>query len=246
MSAAAVISPHAVLGDGVEVGPFTVVGPDVEIGDGTKIGSHCVIGHPATGATGPLRIGPDSVIRSNTVLYTASTYDARLETGHHATLREGITAGVNLRVGTSCDVQGAARLGDHVRLHSGVFLCQGSVLEDYVWVFPHVVFTEDPHPPSDGHNAGPHVERYAVIAAHATLLPGVRIGEGAVVAAHSLVTKDVAPGAVVAGVPARPRGEATDIVLRDGSGPAYPWRRHFRRGYPDDVVRAWDAESGES
>jgi hypothetical protein len=48
---------------------------------------------------------------------------------------------------------------------------------------------------------------------------------------------------VVAGVPAQIIGEAKSIKLRDGSDEAaYPWTRHFHRGYPDDIVGAWKAD----
>ncbi len=72
------------------------------------------------------------------------------------------------------------------------------------------------------------------------MLPGVRIGTRSVVAAGSVVTKDVQPDTLVAGVPARDRGAASQVILRDGTGrPAYPWMRHFHRGYPLGVVEEW-------
>jgi acetyltransferase-like isoleucine patch superfamily enzyme len=239
----AIVSPEAELGAGVEIGPFSVVHANVVLGDGAVIGSHCVVGHPAPGASGPLRLGPGATIRSHTVLYEGSEFGPGLETGHHVTLREGIRAGVDLRVGTQGDVQGDARFGDYVRLHSNVFVSKRTAIEDFAWIFPGVTFTEDPHPPSDGCNAGAAVGRYAVVAAAATLLPGVTIGDDAVVAAGSLVTHSVEPGVLVAGIPARPRGPASGVRLRDGSQrPAYPWRSHFARGYPPEVIDAWRAE----
>jgi acetyltransferase-like isoleucine patch superfamily enzyme len=235
------VSPEATIGTGVRLGPFCVVHPNVVLEDDVVIGSHCVIGHPsATDGSPPLHIGRAARIRSHTVLYEGSSYGPGLETGHGATLREGIRAGVNLRAGTLCDLQGDAQVGDYVRLHSNVFVCKRTVIEDFVWVFAGTVFTDDPHPPSDGSNAGVHVGRYAVIAASVTLLPGVRIGEDAFVGAHSLVSRDVQPGMFVAGVPAEARMPVSEIRLRDGTeAPAYPWRRHFHRGYPEEVVREW-------
>jgi len=236
------ISADAAIADDVVIGPFCVVHANVVLEAGTEIGSHCVIGHPSPRANAsPLRVGPGARIRSHCVLYEGSAFGPGLETGHHATLREGIGAGTNLRVGTFGDVQGDSVLGDYVRLHSNVFIAKASTIEDFVWVFPHAVFTDDPHPPSDGPQvAGPHVERYAVVGAAATLLPGVRIGAGAVVAAQSVVTADVAPETIVAGIPARPRGDASSVMLRDGSGrPAYPWTTHFARGYPEEISGRW-------
>jgi acetyltransferase-like isoleucine patch superfamily enzyme len=239
----ALVDPAARLGEGVEVGPFSIVHAGVELGAHTVVGSHCELGHPATGEdAGPLRIGPGALIRSHSVLYAGSVFGERLQTGHRVTLREGIRAEEDLRVGTLCDLQGDASFGRHVRLHSNVHVGRGSTVEEFVWIFPYVVLTNDPHPPSDGFHAGATIERFAVVATSAVVLPGVRVGEGSLVAAHALVRDDVPPGAVYAGVPGKVRGQIDRIQLADGSGPAYPWRRHFHRGYPEDVVQSWLAE----
>ena len=242
----AFVHPEAELGDGVEIGPFTIVHADVHLGAGSVVGSHCEVGHPAPGDPGPLRVGAGALIRSHSVLYAGSTFGAGLQTGHRATLREGIIAAEDLRIGTLCDLQGDTTVGRHVRLHSGVFVAKGAMIGDFAWVFPHVVLTDDPHPPSDGSNAGVTLEPYAAVAASAVLLPGVRVGEGALVAAGALVRADVPAGMLCAGVPGTVRGPVDRILLTDGSGPAYPWRRHFHRGYPEAVVREWRAEFDET
>ncbi len=239
----ALVDPQARLGDGVQVGPFTIVHAGVELGAGTVVGSHCELGHPAAGGdAGPLRIGAGSLVRSHSVFYAGSTFGPGLQTGHRVTVREGVEAAEDLRVGTLCDLQGDTRVGRHVRLHSNVHVGRGSAVGEFVWVFPHVVLTNDPHPPSDGFHAGATIARFAVVATSAVVLPGVRVGEGSLVAAHALVREDVPAGTVCAGVPGRVRGAVEQIPLGDGSGPAYPWRRHFHRGYPEDVVREWLAE----
>lgn len=241
------ISPAATIGSDVDIGPWTVVHDNVVIRDRVAIESHCVIGHPTPLAEGEsLVIGEDSLIRSHSVFYEGSRFGPGLRTGHHVTVREKFVAGPGLQIGTLGDFQGHATVGDYVRTHSGVQINHGTQIGSYVWIFPHVVLTNDPHPPSDGFLAGVVVEDYAVIAAMACVLPGVRIGARALVAAHSLVTKDVEPDSVVGGVPAKRLGATKGILLKDGSGrSAYPWMRHFHRGYPADVVRMWSERFGE-
>jgi hypothetical protein len=60
------------------------------------------------------------------------------------------------------------------------------------------------------------------------------------------VSKDVPAGMIAVGSPAELRGPVTRLPMRDGSGrPAYPWVRHFQRGYPEDVVQGWLAALAE-
>jgi acetyltransferase-like isoleucine patch superfamily enzyme len=129
--------------------------------------------------------------------------------------------------------------GNFVRLHSNVFVGPNALIKDYVWIFPHTVLTDDPHPPS-AVSLGVTLEEFSIVAASCCLLPGVTVGSQALVGAGSLVKHDVEPGWVVAGQPSKKIVEASKIKLKDGSGHfAYPWTRHFHRGYPDDVVAQW-------
>lgn len=239
----ALVDPAARLGAGVEVGPFSVVYANVDIGHDSVIGSHCEIGYPTPLADGePLVIGASALIRSHSILYEGSEFGEGLVTGHRVTIREKTTAGKNLQLGTLDDIQGDCRFGDYVRLHSNVHVGKGSNIGNYVWIFPYVVLTNDPHPPSEV-QLGVTVEDFAAIATMSVILPGVTVGKGALVAALSSVSRDVHPDCVVAGSPARFLCETSRLRLKDGSGlPAYPWRRHFHRGYPEDVVTDWIEE----
>jgi acyl-[acyl carrier protein]--UDP-N-acetylglucosamine O-acyltransferase len=241
----AIVSSRARLGTGVSIGAYSIVHDNVELGDGCEIGSHCEIGHPSPRAAGqPLVIGAGSLVRSHSIFYEGSTFGERLITGHRVTVREGTAAGVNLQIGTLGDIQGTCRIGDYVRFHSNVHIGQHSTVGDYVWIFPYVVLTNDPHPPSEVMR-GVTLEDYVAVATMSIVLPGVRVGRGALVGAHSSVSRDVAPDMVVAGAPAKTVCPTSNIQMRDGSGqPAYPWRRHFHRGYPEAVVEKWLAEFG--
>jgi acetyltransferase-like isoleucine patch superfamily enzyme len=246
VASSATISPRARIGNGVEIREYTIVHDNVVLGDGTVVGAFCELGHASsTEVAGPLEIGPGSLIRSHSVLYEGSSFGPELRTGHHVTLREGLRVGRNLQVGTLSDLQGRTTIGDHVRLHSNVHIGQWARIGSFVWLYPYTVLTNDPHPPSDGCFAGVEVGDYAVVATMCCLLPGVKVGTRALVAAHSLVNRDVAPDTVVGGSPARPLGPTSGILLRDGSGePAYPWMRHFHRGFPPEVVARWRDEFG--
>ena len=242
ISELAVVSPKARIGKDVTIGPWTIVHDDVEIGDRTTIESHCEIGHPTKLADGrPLTIGADSLVRSHSIFYAGSAFGPGLTTGHRVTVREKLSAGVSLQIGTLSDFQGHGTIGDYVRTHSSVHIGQGTMIGNYVWIFPYTVFTNDPHPPSEVRE-GISVEDFAVIATMVTILPGRRIGARSLVGAHSLVNRDGPPDTLVSGVPAKVRGQTSDILLRDGSGrPAYPWSGHFHRGYPEEVIERWAA-----
>jgi len=114
--------------------------------------------------------------------------------------------GANCNICAGCFIENDVVLGDNVTIKNGVSLFDGVALEDGVFVGPNATFTNDPAPRS-GHRPAAFlrtvVRRGASIGANATLLPGITIGEGAFVAAGSVVTRDVPAGALVMGNPAR-------------------------------------------
>jgi len=240
----AIVYEGAKLGKNVRIGPFSIVYSNVVIGDGVVIGAHCEIGHPVFGEIklSPLEIGENSFIRSHSIFYEGSTFGENLITGHRVTVREKTFAGRDMQIGTLSDIQGTCHIGNFVKLHSNVHIGQHSRIEDYVWIFPYVVLTNDPHPPSNV-MMGVIVEKYVAIATMSVILPGVTLKEGALIGAHSSVAKDVAPDTVVSGAPAKFICNTDQIKLKDGSGKsAYPWRRHFHRGYLPDAVKQWISE----
>ncbi|MEM9642376.1 MAG: acyltransferase [Pseudomonadota bacterium] len=240
------ISKTARLGRNVTIGAFTIVHDNVQIEDNCHIGAQCEIGTASPLSDGtPLKIGEGSVIRSHSVFYEGSSFGPNLTTGHHVTVREGVTAGRNLQIGTQTDIQNNCRIGECTRMHSGVFVAPDAVLGRFVWLMPHVALTNDPHPPSHV-SLGVSVDDYAVISARSVILPGVTVGRDALVGANSTVTKDVDAGMIAVGSPARSVGPVSSIQFKAEAGRApYPWRRHFHRGYPADVVETWKQEFPE-
>lgn len=234
------VSSNAILGGNVTIGPFTIIHAGVEIGANSEIGSHCEIGVPSRLAeSNTLFLGESSLIRSHSVFYTGSTFGEKLVTGHHVTVRENTVAGCCLQLGTRGDIQGHCQIGDYLRTHSHVHIGQQSKIGDYVWMFPDVLLTNDPNPPSEI-LLGPIVEDFAVLAAKSTLLPGVRIGKNAVVGAQSLVGLDVPDGMLVSGSPAKIVGPASILRMRDNPGvKVYPWNKRFHKGYSEQVLDSW-------
>jgi acetyltransferase-like isoleucine patch superfamily enzyme len=228
------------IGSHCSIGPHATIYYGVKIDSDTTIEGYCEIGYPTPLADGKhLTIGKSSLIRSLSVFYAGSTFGSKLVTGHRVTVREKTVAGENLQIGTLSDIQGDCVIGDYVRFHSNVHIGKKSKIGNFVWLFPYVVLTNDPTPPSET-LAGVAIGDYSIVSAMSTILPGVIIEPRSLIGAHSLVTKNVPEGMVVGGVPARIFGIASDVKLRDGSGrPAYPWISHFCRGYPSGIIERW-------
>lgn len=239
----AIVSDKAIIGENVQIGPFCVVYDNVEIGDNSVIESFCELGVMNKFCDNlPLRIGKNSHIRSHSIFYAASVFGDNLITGHRVTVREKTMVGKGFQIGTLGDIQGQCEIGDYVKCHSNVHIGNKTKIGNYVWIFPYVVLTNDPHPPSEV-LIGCEIDDFAVIATMSVVLPGVKVASDTLVGAGSIVGKDVEPGWVVAGNPAKPICEITKIKLKDGSGrSAYPWRTHFHRGYPQHEIEKWLAE----
>jgi acetyltransferase-like isoleucine patch superfamily enzyme len=115
------------------------------------------------------------------------------------------------------------RIGDRVKIHNNVYLAQFTTVEDDVFIGPGVTTTNDRHPVCTKCMKGPTIRRRARIGGGAALLPGVEIGESALVGAGAVVVRDVPPFAVVAGNPARVIGDVRKLRCRCGEKDlAYP------------------------
>lgn len=129
--------------------------------------------------------------------------------------------GAGTRIGAFVEIQKGATVGERCKISSHSFICEGVTLEDEVFVGHGVMFTNDVYPRStnedgtlqtsaDWQMASTLVKRRASLGSNATILPGLTIGEGALIGAGAVVTRDVPDYAVVVGVPARIVGQATD------------------------------------
>ncbi|TYT76142.1 N-acetyltransferase [Desulfobotulus mexicanus] len=134
----------------------------------------------------------------------------------YAVVFEDAVLGEDCNICAHTLIEGDVIIGDRVTVKSGVYLWDGARIESDVFIGPNATFTNDPMPRSKVYPDrffGITIRRGASIGANATLLPGVTVGEYAMVGAGTVVTEDVEPYAVVAGNPAR--------VLRFLSGKSF-------------------------
>jgi acetyltransferase-like isoleucine patch superfamily enzyme len=236
----AIIEAGAVLGANCSVGHFSIIKSGARLGNGVSIGSHCVIGVESELAkTDSLEIGDSAVIRSHSVIYIGSRIGENFVTGHHVTIRENVTFGASVQVGTLSDIQGDCEIGEFSRLHSNVHVGKLSKIGCFVWLYPYVVLTNDPTPPSANLH-GVTLEDFAVVATMSTVLPGITIGFGSLIGAHSLVQKNIPAEVVAVGSPTRVIKNVSQLgTLDDGVTPLYPWHNHFTRGYPDNLAERY-------
>lgn len=118
------------------------------------------------------------------------------------------------KVGAFVEIQKGVRVGKNCKISTHTFICEGVIIEDNVFVGHNVSFINDKHPRATNPDGSMQTEadwkvvptvvkQGASIGTSSTILCGVTIGENAIVGAGSVVTKDVAPNTVVAGVPAK-------------------------------------------
>lgn len=259
------IHPNTKIGENVRIGHNTIIEEDcviedncvieenvivrrgVRLGKNGFIGANCIIGeHQMDFYNGEekehlLEIGDDFLIRSGSIIYKGSKIGNYFQTGHQVTIREKSEIGNHVSIGTLSDIQGDCEIGNYVRLHSNVHIGQKSVIHDYVWIFPYVVLTNDPTPPSE-ELLGVEIESFAIIATGTVVLPGVHIGEDCLVAAGAIVTKNVEKYQVVGGNPAKPISDVRKIKNHITGEPVYPWKYHFERNMPWEGIgfEAWN------
>jgi len=233
------IGENVGIGKNVRIGDNTIIYDNVTIEDNTTICNDCVIGEPLGSyyydenyKNPTTHIGANSLIRSHSIIYAGSTFGDRLVTGHRVTIREKTLAGHNCMFGSYTDIQGSCKIGNFNRFHSYVNIGQESFLGDYIFIYPFVVTTNDPTPPSSD-LVSVKISSFSIVATASILLPGCEIGENCLVAANSTVGGSFNNDMFIAGNPAKAIGKLSKMPFFNKTNKKhYPWPLHFTRGMP--------------
>lgn len=201
---------------GPKISLTAVIYPGVELGTDVIIEDYCVIGIDSFTEKKALTvIGNNAHVRSHTVIYAGVRIGNGFTAGNKANIRENCIIGDGVSIGTHSVVERDVIIEGGVRIHSGAFIPEHSVLKSGCWIGPNAVLTNAKYPLSKNSKLnlkGPTIGENAIIGANSTIMPGVKIGKGSLVASAAVVTKDVTEGSVVAGVPARKVKSKSDIL----------------------------------
>jgi acetyltransferase-like isoleucine patch superfamily enzyme len=188
----------------IEYGTNTL-GADAQIFEPVTLGFPSLENLKKTGFKGTT-IGNHAIIRSGTILYCDVVIGDNFSCGHHVLIRENTKIGNQVAVGTASIIEGRVTIGNDVNLQSLVYIPTDTTIGDHVFIGPGTVLTNDRYPPSrTGRLQGPTIKKGAAIGANVTILPGVCIGEGSLIAAGAVVTRDVPPRKLAIGSPAKIR-----------------------------------------
>ena len=220
-------APGLVLEEGVRLGEAVSFGPNVTVHAGTVIGDRCVIEAGAVLGKRPRLAARSSALRdefdpleleaavtvcAGAVVFAGAHVGERAILGDQSYVRERARIGRGSVIGRGSAVDNDVEVGARVSVQTNVYLTAGTVVEDGPGATTSNDDTMSRHPP-DMPLRGALLRRACRVGAGAVLVPGVEVGEEAFVAAGAVVTRDVAPRAVVMGVPARAVREVEDEDL---------------------------------
>lgn len=212
-----VIEKDVVIGKNCAVGNHVVIHSGVSIGDNIRIDDQTVIGkQPMKAKRSAISKGglfPPSIIKSNTTIGTAVIIYAGVEIeegcliADQASIREDVTIGEFTIVGKGVSIENKVVIGKKVKLELGCYITALSEIGDYVFVAPMVTTTNDNYvgrsEERKKHFKGVTIKNGGRIGGNSTILPGKVIGEDALIAAGSIVTKDIPEKEIWVGTPAK-------------------------------------------
>lgn len=213
----AVIMEGVVVGEDCHIGNGVIIHPYTRIGSRVRIDDHAVLGkYPQRAAISilapssqypPLQIGDDVFIGAQTVIYVGARLADKVFVADLASIREEVILEEGVIVGRGVTIENRCRVGEYTKIETEAYITAYSVIEERCFIAPMVCMANDNYlgrtEERFKHMRGPHIKRGARIGANAVILPGISIGEEAVVGAGSVVTREVPPYQTWVGVPAR-------------------------------------------
>jgi acetyltransferase-like isoleucine patch superfamily enzyme len=200
--------------------PGTELGEDVVIGDYAVVGKQPTLGRRSTAShdeLGPLVVGEGARILTAAVLFAGTTLGRGVIVGDQACIRERCLLGDEVVIGRGSLVENDTTIGARTRVQANAYITAYCTLEEDVFIAPCVVTTNDNYMGRTEKRLdllrGPTIRRGARIGGGAVLLPGILIGEEALVGAGAVVLEDVPARAVVVGNPARQIRDVPDDEL---------------------------------
>ena len=144
----------------------------------------------------------NSTLRITNYISKSAKIGQNVKIWHFAYVGDDTEIGDNVMIGSLSHVDYKVKIGENTRIEGSVYIPPLTTIGKNVFIGPGATFTNDPYPMSPK-MSGVIVEEGAIIGSRAVIRPGVRVGEGSVVAMGAVVTKDVPPRVVVMGHPAR-------------------------------------------
>lgn len=217
------ISKNAVIYEGVKIGKnvtikdFVVIHSGVIIEDNVEIMEGSIIGRIPKGAGATSRntyseyktviIGNGTVISPNCIIYTDVKIGKNTLIGDGATIREQCEIGEKCIISRLVSVNYNTKIGNRTKIMDNTHITGNMIIGNNVFISVLVATTNDNNIGTKGYSddrvIGPIIEDNVLIGAGANILPGVRVGEGSIVGAGALVTRDIPVKKVVMGQPAK-------------------------------------------
>lgn len=217
---------RVVLGKDVWIGYNTLIYGPCKIGDKTFIGDNVLIGFPTREeikvlmrnrdfeeflkVKGLVKVGLGSIIRSGTIIYSDVSLKDNVEVGHNTLIRENVKVGAKTLVGSNVTIDGNCSIGSNVSIQTGVYISAYTIVESNTFLGPYAILLNDKYMRKKPYKLkGPRICKGACIGGNSIIMPSVIVGEDAIVGAGSIVTRNVKPKSIVAGIPAREIGKVT-------------------------------------
>ncbi len=224
------LAPNLLVGNRVSIAEDAEIGANVILGDDVSVGAGASIEHGAAlgrvprpsrrsrsvaALAAPTSVGEGAIVCPYSVVDAGAQVGAHALIGNHTTIRGGAEIGIDAAIGALSVVNAGVLIGDRVRMQSHCGIGPAVVIEEDCFLGPAVHILTGRTMSSRPRGATPILRRGCQVGTGVRILPGVEVGEEAVIGAGAVVVGDVAPGTTVRGIPAR---EAEALVRAEADG----------------------------